>query len=211
MIKPTFYHLPQEKRNRIIDAVINEFASASTEKVSINRIIKAANISRGSFYQYFDDKVDLVEILVKSFMNTAYDEFCTALKNSQGDIFSTYIHIFELVAKCTVDNKQKIVLKNLFKNLRANDSLISDYLVNRFKGISELFSGIDSIITNNLKFKSEEEIHSLSLILTLILKNAVFNLFVKNEDTESVREEFMRKIKIIQEGAIATDGCANDN
>lgn len=211
MIKPTFYHLPQEKRNRIIDAVINEFASASTEKVSINRIIKAANISRGSFYQYFDDKVDLVEILVKSFMNTAYDEFCTALKNSQGDIFSTYIHIFELVAKCTVDNKQKIVLKNLFKNLRANDSLISDYLVNRFKGISELFSGIDSIITNNLKFKSEEEIHSLSLILTLILKNAVFNLFVKNEDTESVRAEFMRKIKIIQEGAIATDGCANDN
>lgn len=211
MIKPTFYHLPQEKRNRIIDAVINEFASASTEKVSINRIIKAANISRGSFYQYFDDKVDLVEILVKSFMNTAYDEFCTALKNSQGDIFSTYIHIFELVAKCTVDNKQKIVLKNLFKNLRANDSLISDYLVNRFKGISELFSGIDSIITNNLKFKSEEEIHSLSLILTLILKNAVFNLFVKNKDTESVRAEFMRKIKIIQEGAIATDGCANDN
>lgn len=211
MIKPTFYHLPQEKRNRIIDAVIDEFASASTEKVSINRIIKAANISRGSFYQYFDDKVDLVEILVKSFMNTAYDEFCTALKNSQGDIFSTYIHIFELVAKCTVDNKQKIVLKNLFKNLRANDSLISDYLVNRFKGISELFSGIDSIITNNLKFKSEEEIHSLSLILTLILKNAVFNLFVKNEDTESVRAEFMRKIKIIQEGAIATDGCANDN
>ena len=27
------------------------------EKVSINRIIKTAEISRGSFYQYFDDKV----------------------------------------------------------------------------------------------------------------------------------------------------------
>jgi len=190
---------------------MNEFASASTEKVSINRIIKAANISRGSFYQYFDDKVDLVEVLVKTFMNTAYDEFYTALANSQGDIFSTYIHIFELITNYTIDKKQKVVLKNLLKNLKANDSLISDYMINRFEGISEIFNGIDRIIKDNLRFKSEEEIHSLSLILTLILKNAVFNLFVKNEDPEKVREEFMRKIKIIKQGALVTDSCGNDN
>lgn len=211
MIKSTFYNLPEEKRNRIIDAIMNEFASASTEKVSINRIIKAANISRGSFYQYFDDKVDLVEVLVKTFMNTAYDEFYTALANSQGDIFSTYIHIFELITNYTIDKKQKVVLKNLLKNLKANDSLISDYMINRFEGISEIFNGIDRIIKDNLRFKSEEEIHSLSLILTLILKNAVFNLFVKNEDPEKVREEFMWKIKIIKQGALVTDSCGNDN
>lgn len=211
MIKSTFYNLPGEKRNRIVDAIMNEFASASTEKVSINRIIKAANISRGSFYQYFDDKVDLVEVLVKTFMNTMYDEFCTALANLQGDIFSTYIHIFDLITKCTVDKKQKGVLKNLFRNLKANDNLISDYLINRFDGISEFFNGIDNILRDNLRFKNDEEIHSLSLILTLILKNAVFNLFVKNEDSEKVREEFMRKIKIIKEGAIVTYSCGNDN
>lgn len=202
MIKSTFYNLPQEKRNRIINAVLNEFSSSSSEKVSINRIIKAANISRGSFYQYFDDKVDLVEILVKNFMDTAYEEFCTALANSDGDIFSTYIHIFELIIKCTKDKKQKVVMKNLFKNLKANDDLISDYLSNRFDGISEIFSGYDSVIKDNLRFKSNEEIHSLSLILTLILKNAVFNLFVKNQDPEKVREEFMRKIKIVKAGAL---------
>lgn len=204
MIKPTFYNLPQEKRNRIINAVLNEFSSSSSEKVSINRIIKAANISRGSFYQYFDDKVDLVEILVKNFMDTAYEEFCTALANSDGDIFSTYIHIFELIAKCTNDKKQKVVMKNLFRNLKANDDLISDYLSNRFDGISEIFRGCDSVIKDNLRFKSNEDIHSLSLILTLILKNAVFNLFVKNQDPERVREEFMRKIKIIKAGALVS-------
>lgn len=211
MIKSTFYNLPEEKRNRIINAVMNEFSSASTEKVSINRIIKAANISRGSFYQYFDDKVDLVEVLVKTFMNTAYDEFRTALTNSDGDIFSTYIHIFELIAKCIDDKKQKIVLKNLFKNLKANDDLISDYLTNRFEGISEIFNGFDSIIRDNLRFISDEEVHSLSLILTLILKNAVFNLFVKNENPDKVREEFMRKIKIIKAGALETNSCSNEN
>ena len=44
MIKKTFYNLPEEKRQRIITAVMNEFSSSATEKVSINRIIKAANI-----------------------------------------------------------------------------------------------------------------------------------------------------------------------
>lgn len=202
MIKSTFYNLPEEKRNRITQAVLNEFASATTEKVSINRIIKAANISRGSFYQYFDDKVDLVEILVRTFMNTAYDEFRTALANSNGDIFHTYIKIFDLIIKYSADKNQKAVLKNLFKNLKANDDLISDYILNRFEGTSQIFNGFDSVIKDNLRFKSDEEIHSLSLILTLILKNAVFNLFVKNDEPEDVREEFMRKIRIIKAGAL---------
>ena len=55
MIKSTFYNLPEEKRQRITDAIFNEFAGSSGERVSINNIIKNANISRGSFYQYFDD------------------------------------------------------------------------------------------------------------------------------------------------------------
>ena len=73
MIKRTFYNLPEQKRQRIIDAIVEEFSSSSTEKVSINRIVKAANISRGSFYQYFDDKVDLVEVLTKSFVDLSIE------------------------------------------------------------------------------------------------------------------------------------------
>ena len=64
-ILKTFYNLPYEKRKRISDAIIKEFMERPNEKVSINRIIKTAEISRGSFYQYFDDKVDLIEIITK--------------------------------------------------------------------------------------------------------------------------------------------------
>ena len=49
MIKNTFYNLPEEKRQRITDAIFNEFAYSSGERVSINNIIKNANISRGMF------------------------------------------------------------------------------------------------------------------------------------------------------------------
>lgn len=59
MPKPTFFNLPQDKRDRIIDAAMAEFGSKPFQKVSITDIIEKADIPRGSFYQYFEDLKDL--------------------------------------------------------------------------------------------------------------------------------------------------------
>ena len=99
MIKKTFYNLPEEKRQRIIEAVMKEFSGSSADKVSINRIIKTADISRGSFYQYFDDKVDLVEILIGTFADMSIDRIYQALQSSNGDIFYTYIRLFDIITE----------------------------------------------------------------------------------------------------------------
>ncbi|PKM87485.1 MAG: TetR/AcrR family transcriptional regulator, partial [Firmicutes bacterium HGW-Firmicutes-10] len=52
----TFYNLEESKRKQIFDACVDEFSLHTFSEASINQIIKAANISRGSFYQYFADK-----------------------------------------------------------------------------------------------------------------------------------------------------------
>ena len=49
----------EEKRRRIVDAALQEFAAHSFNEASINRIIKSADIPKGSFYQYFKNKEDL--------------------------------------------------------------------------------------------------------------------------------------------------------
>ena len=95
MIKKTFYNLPYEKRKRITDAVIKEFMERPNEKVSINRIIKTAEISRGSFYQYFDDKVDLIEIITKTMFEESNNKAKEILKLSCGDLFVMYIKMFD--------------------------------------------------------------------------------------------------------------------
>lgn len=64
MPKQTFLNLPSEKRNIIIDAAVNEFVEHGLENASTNRIIEKSKISKGSFYQYFDDKHDLFMHLV---------------------------------------------------------------------------------------------------------------------------------------------------
>ena len=117
MIKNTFYNLPEEKRKRITDAIFNEFAGSSGERVSINNIIKNANISRGSFYQYFDDKVDLVEVMTRSFINFSLEKATEVISRTHGDIFVTYDLLFEILCECSKDAKQSIIMKNLIKNI----------------------------------------------------------------------------------------------
>jgi AcrR family transcriptional regulator len=62
MIHTTFERLPQEKRDRIIQAARTEFIRYPYEKTSINRILAEAEVPKGSFYQYFDDKSDLFSL-----------------------------------------------------------------------------------------------------------------------------------------------------
>ncbi|MBR4764510.1 MAG: TetR/AcrR family transcriptional regulator [Lachnospiraceae bacterium] len=62
MIHTTFERLPKEKRNRILQAARAEFLRYPYEKTSINRILAEAEVPKGSFYQYFDDKADLFSL-----------------------------------------------------------------------------------------------------------------------------------------------------
>ncbi len=59
MPKQTFFNLPTEKRETILDAAVEEFAEYGLENASTNRIVKNSGIAKGSFYQYFEDKQDV--------------------------------------------------------------------------------------------------------------------------------------------------------
>lgn len=61
----TFFNLPEEKRERLLAAAGAEFTRQPYGDVSINRIIRGADIPRGSFYQYFEDKLDLFRYLLR--------------------------------------------------------------------------------------------------------------------------------------------------
>lgn len=55
-VRPTFLNLPPEKRERIIDAALTEFADKGFEQASLNAVVAASGIAKGSLYQYFTDK-----------------------------------------------------------------------------------------------------------------------------------------------------------
>jgi AcrR family transcriptional regulator len=64
MPKQTFLNLPAEKRQIIVNAAIGEFTEHGYKSASINRMVANSGISKGSFYQYFHDKMDMFKYLM---------------------------------------------------------------------------------------------------------------------------------------------------
>lgn len=64
MPKETFFNLPAEKRERLIELALEEFAQNDYHHASISRIVAQAGIAKGSFYQYFENKEALYRYLL---------------------------------------------------------------------------------------------------------------------------------------------------
>ncbi len=60
MVRPRFAKLAPEQQQRILQAAIDEFSAHGFHDASLNQVIEAAGISKGSLYYYFDGKDDLI-------------------------------------------------------------------------------------------------------------------------------------------------------
>lgn len=79
MPKETFFNLQADKRNLIISVAIYEFSKADYNTASINQICKKADIAKGSFYQYFADKLDLYVYVMTAAIEEKIKFFSSAI------------------------------------------------------------------------------------------------------------------------------------
>lgn len=93
----TFLNLPEDKQSRLMDAASREFSAKPFNEVSINKIIQEAEIPRGSFYMYFQDKEDLFRYLVHGYVEQMLMVLEEALLREQGDVFTALRTLFDYV------------------------------------------------------------------------------------------------------------------
>ena len=91
MPKETFLRLPEEKRNRFMDAAWKEFLRTPFVSASINQIVRRAGIPRGSFYQYFTDKEELFVYLMKDVQQSMARTYAQQLRSVGGDLFRVQV------------------------------------------------------------------------------------------------------------------------
>ena len=90
-----FLKLKEEKKKRILDAAFREFSRVPFREASINRIIKDAEISRGSFYTYFEDKTDLLQMILASGGSLLTERLHQELDLNGGDYFKALEGTFQ--------------------------------------------------------------------------------------------------------------------
>lgn len=204
MIKQTFYNLPREKRERISQAIKLEFARCPAERISINRIVQTANISRGSFYQYFDDKVDLVQIVTEEVAGFAGECIEKSLINSKGNLFKVPIDLFDDIIAFSEHENHKNLVERVVGNFKANSDLISDYLKNRHI-IPEKPQITTYINTEMLASSDEDSMRVLFELLITTMFKALFDIFMCGRDIQTVREELLKKIDMIECGSLSRE------
>lgn len=197
MPKETFLKLSKEKQQKVINAAKKEFARAPIENVSIKNIVEEADIARGSFYQYFESKEDLLIYILRENSEKLNIKLKDKVKETNGDIFKLYIFLYDSMIEEFTNNPDQELFKQIFINLKSSDENVFD-LVRKTKpqDIIEYYEQIDK---NNLKIENYEDLVIICDMLNVITRRALIKNF-KNKSKEDCRKMFLKEIEYLKYG-----------
>lgn len=195
MPKDTFFNLPEEKRNKIIQAAIDIFAELHYSNVTINKLVKHAGIPKGSFYQYFENKDDLYIYLFNDIGDKKTEVF-ERLKAKTSDIsFKEYMMEYimglknleasndqithlkrEFLNECPQDIKKQILKKEMPRSIKVFREVIDAY-VKKGEFRKDLDSNVAAYVTvmsiSNLEYydygNGEDVISALTGIIDFLV------------------------------------------
>lgn len=139
MVKQTFLNLPKDKRERIIEIAVDEFASKPYSRASLTKIVKSAGIAKGSMYQYFEDK----QALFRYLLEFAAQEKLAFLRdveiNSNGGFFETLERILLAGVQFNLVHPQ---LSRLIANAMEStgEGIIQEFIVSGRKMAHEYYT-----------------------------------------------------------------------
>jgi len=110
-----FENLNEEKRKKILEVCIHEFADKGYDKASTNSIIKEAGISKGILFHYFKNKKSLFFYILDYCIREMIEEYNKYPLTETKDIFQ---RISELgVIKLKIAHKYPYIVKLFMESL----------------------------------------------------------------------------------------------
>ena len=198
-----FYKLPEEKKKAIRDSAMEEFIRVPFEKVSINKIIQNAGISRGSFYTYFEDKRDLVRYIFSDTADKLKFFWTKSVVTHGGDLWIASEELLDQAIIFAQKGKmfqmmQSIVLYQDFDKLFAE--IHGSNGVGEKKG-NEILEALYEV-TDKEKFR-KIDMDSFGILVSMIMGCVMESIGWYNrhmESEENIKKIFREKLEILQHG-----------
>lgn len=194
-----FWRLAEDKKKLIREAAVRELCRVPLNSLSINKIIQDADISRGSFYTYFEDKSDLIRYLLLEFADELEQFAVKIMEEKKGDVFAVAEEILELAMK----NYQKDDgSRQFFENVIASAGEME--IVNeKMRQEAECVYGHEkSWISTWIRAEQgheEERLAALHMLEAIVFQGLVmYRLNVKS--AEEILKNFKLKVNIVRKG-----------
>ena len=197
MPKDTFFNLDEIKRQRIVDAAIEEFGGLHYDKVTINGIVKSAGIPKGSFYQYFENKDDLYIYLFTNLASSKMDLF-DSLKSRIPELgFRDYMmEYIMLLKKAEVGNDKMLKLKKEFME-ECPQHIKKEILKREMpRSLNSFKSIIDSYVEKG-EFNKELNTKTAAYVTVMGISNLEYYNF---EESENVMDVLSSIIEFLESG-----------
>ena len=200
MPKLTFYNLPDEKRQTLIQALKSEFSRVPLFEASVSNIVKAAGIPRGSFYQYFEDKDDAFFYLLNELAEQENYNFLSILSMHNGDPFETAIDFYKRMLE---EEEHFHFLKNALLNMTQKIESSFGRMISDPDKNSENFKATAALVDrSSLNISSEKELyHALQIITTIIFRNLA-ETFAHNLSPHESLANLKTEINLIKRGLV---------
>ncbi|WP_160722952.1 TetR/AcrR family transcriptional regulator [Bacillus sp. USDA818B3_A] len=199
MPKITFINLPEEKKQTLIAAMKKEFSRVPLYDASIANIVKSANIPRGSFYQYFEDKEDAFFFLFNDLVLRIRHNFVILLKKYDGDLFDTMIEFYQLII---MEEEDVHFLKNAFLNMTYKIELSFSKIFKGQDTSGQLSEFLSLLNTSQLNISNHRELfHLLQIVFTITLRNVV-EKFAKELSKEDALANYKLEIELLKNGLV---------
>ncbi|GHU82796.1 hypothetical protein FACS1894196_1680 [Clostridia bacterium] len=194
----TFFNLPQEKRQKLLDAMHAEFSRVSFDEVSINQIVKTAGIPRGSFYQYFENKRDMLRYLLANYRQTMMRRARESLEKGDGDLFAMFLDILDFTHAFVTEEKNNYFCKSVFSDLRINSDLFH-WVGGRDLGEfgRALLPYVNMAL---LDIRGEDDFGDMLGVLLAVTGEAFAKAFFDRANYEDARLEYAIRLALLRRG-----------
>ena len=197
----TFFNLPAEKKHKILKAANKEFARVPLEQASIKNIVEDAEIARGSFYQYFENKQDLFEYIMTSKTGDMEKNLIEMIEQANGNIINIFINIYDHLIEVGKIRRNNKLFRQIFENIKTSDNLMLTRKEEMNKKLEKILQDLYSKNKDILNIKNEEEFKLVIEILSAITRRRIV-ASLKYKNSAEAREDFLKEIEYIKRGIL---------
>jgi TetR/AcrR family transcriptional regulator len=195
--KDTFFNLDGAKQKKIFEAAVDEFSQRRFSEASINQVVKNAKISRGSFYQYFDNKEDLYLYTLKQIGKEKLNIIGRVGElKPDADFFDGYIYMFRAALEWSIEKPKYYRIGML---MELDDSRFVSELR---KALPEGFSMLKGMVEKDIKLGRIRADVDPDLVVDIIytLNLHILTRYYKADNKDELAKKVCEVIRIIKEG-----------
>lgn len=206
-----FYRLPEAKKQVIREAAIKEFARVPFDKASINQIIQNADISRGSFYTYFEDKQDVVRYIFEENSRRLRECCEEELKRNHGDFFVMMEWLFTFTIRQLTESKEMVSVVRNVCSYQENARALGFEFGSK-PSLTELKPEEDPVLwfyervnREVLTISTVEEMEPLVQLGLVSLLLAIRSYYQNPEQLDRIKQRYLAAMEILKHGVLKED------